>query len=68
MITWDDRDPPWINKTMKRLTQEKNDAYKCYINNNKNRNLVEESRFSQTKLNFSITTSKQKYHSRTPKN
>ena len=33
IITWDDRDPPWVNKTMKRLNQQNNDAYKCYIRN-----------------------------------
>ena len=35
VVTCDDGDPPWINKTIKRLIQQKNDAHKCYIKNNK---------------------------------
>ena len=30
VITCDDSDPQWINKTIKRLIQLNNNAYKCY--------------------------------------
>ena len=34
-ITFDDRDPPWINSQVKQLTDEKNAIYKNYLKNNK---------------------------------
>ena len=30
-ITCDDKDPPWFNKNIKQLIQEKNNTYKSYI-------------------------------------
>ena len=35
-IICDDRDPPWINNNIKQLIQEKNNAYRSYILNDKN--------------------------------
>ena len=35
-ITCDDRDPPWINKDIKELIHEKNQAYKSYHQNKTN--------------------------------
>ena len=35
-ITCDDRDPPWINKDIKELIHEKNQAYKAYRQNKNN--------------------------------
>ena len=29
-ITCDDRDPPWINSSIRRLIQDKNEAYKRF--------------------------------------
>ena len=29
-IVWDERDPPWINKEIKKLMNEKNLAFKSY--------------------------------------
>ena len=34
-VTFDDRDPPWINKNVKQLILEKNEMYKKYVNENK---------------------------------
>ena len=33
--TFDDRDPPWINKNVKQLILEKNEMYKKYVNESK---------------------------------
>ena len=30
-ITYDDKEPPWFNKNIKQLIQEKNNTYKNYI-------------------------------------
>ena len=35
VITCDDRDPPRINKTIKRLIHQKNDVYQCFIKSSK---------------------------------
>ena len=35
-VTFDDRDPAWINKNAKQLILEKNGMYKRYIKENKN--------------------------------
>ena len=29
-VTCDDRDPPWINSSIRRLIQDKNEAYKRF--------------------------------------
>ena len=34
-VTFDDRDPPWINKNVKQLILEKNEMYKKYVNESK---------------------------------
>ena len=34
-VTFDDRDPPWINKNAKQLILEKNGMYKRYVKENK---------------------------------
>ena len=44
------------------LNSIKNDACKCYIENNKNSHLFEDFRYSQIKLNLSIETRKQTYY------
>ena len=35
-ITYGDKDPPWFNKNIKQLIQEKNNTYKSYILDDKN--------------------------------
>ena len=34
-VTFDNRDPPWINKNVEQLIPEKNEMYKKYVNENK---------------------------------
>ena len=36
IITCDDRNPPWINCSIKRLIQDKNDAYNRFKRSNNN--------------------------------
>ena len=35
-IASDDKDPPWINSSIRRLVQDKNEAYKCFERRNSN--------------------------------
>ena len=35
-ITCHDRDPPWINSSIRRLIQDKNEAYKSFKRSNNN--------------------------------
>ena len=35
-ITCDNRDPPWINSSIRRLIQDKNEAYKRFKRRNNN--------------------------------
>ena len=37
-ITCDDRDLPWVTTSIKRIIQQKNEAYRLYLYNNKNYN------------------------------
>ena len=60
IITCDDRDPPWINKDIKELIHEKNQAYKSYRRNKKNIFSVHQFELLQSKLNFLIEKSKPK--------
>ena len=57
-ITCDDRDPPWINKNIKQLVPEKNQAYKSYLWSNKSLQFFNHFQFLQTKLNSLIGESK----------
>ena len=38
-ITCDNREPPWINNTIKQLIQEMNNTYRIYILGNKSPNI-----------------------------
>ena len=40
-ITCDDRDPPWINSSIRCLIQDKNEAYKCFKRSNNNNQYFE---------------------------
>ena len=46
-IICDDRDPPWINKEIKKLMLEKNLAFKSYCYSNKSMFLFEKFKASQ---------------------
>ena len=64
IITCDDIEPPWINKSIKQLILEKNQAYKSYLRNNKSLQFLIQVQVHQTKLNFLIEESKGKYLSK----
>ena len=61
-ITCDDRDPPWINSSIRRLIQDKNEAYKRFKRSNKNNQYFDQS--LQNLLGVSIKASKERYYSR----
>ena len=63
-IVCNDRDPPWINKNIKKLINDKNHAYKCYRQNENDSPTFENFEFLQSKLNYLIEESKHKYHAR----
>ena len=63
-IICDDRDPPWINKEIKKLMAEKNLAFKSYCCSNKSMFLLEKSKALQYQLNISIEKSKEKYYTK----
>ena len=62
-ITCDDRDPPWINKEIKKLMLEKNVAFKSYCYSNK-MFFFEKFKALQYQLNMSIEESKKKYYTK----
>ena len=66
-ITCDDRDPPWINSSTKRLTQDKNEAYKPFKRSSNNSQYFENFQFLQNLLGLSIKASKERYYSRLSK-
>ena len=51
-ITFDDRDPPWINKYVKQLILEKNEMYKKYFNKNKDREIFDKVKCSSKRTEF----------------
>ena len=60
-VICDDRDPPWINKEIKKLMLEKNLAFKSYCHSNESMFLFEKFKALQYQLNISIEESKEKY-------
>ena len=63
-VTFDDRDPPWINKNAKQLILEKNEMYEKYIKENKDSKLTDKVKCLQNELNSIIQSNKQKYYPR----
>ena len=61
-ITCDDKDPPWFNKNIKQLIQEKNNTYKSYILSDKNPQIFERVKSLQNQLKCSIEGSKKNYY------
>ena len=51
-ITFDDRDPPWINKNVKQLILEKNEMYKKYFNKSKDREIFDKVKCSSKRTEF----------------
>ena len=66
-ITCDDKDPPWINKNIKELIHDKNQAYKSYRQNKNNIFFVHQFELLQSKLNSLIEKSKPNYYTRLSK-
>ena len=66
-IICDDNDPPWFNKNIKQLIQEKNSTYKSYILSDKNPQIFEKMKSLQNQLKCSIEGSKKKYYLRISK-
>ena len=60
-ITFDDRDPPWINSQVKHLINEKNAMYKNDLKNNKSNQSFET---FQSQLSSLIASLKKKYYSK----
>ena len=58
IIICDDKDPPWFNKTIIFLVQEKKDTFKKYCKSNNNIHLLQHLRYLQDKLNSLISASK----------
>ena len=63
IITYGDRDPPWINSSIKGLIQDKNEANECFKRSNNNSQHFENFRSLQNLLRVSIEASKQRYYS-----
>ena len=63
-ITWDNPDPPWINKDIKQLILVKNHAYKFYIHSDKSLQFFYQFQFLQTKLSSLIGESKNQSYTR----
>ena len=59
-----DRDPPWINKDIKELIHDKNQAYKSYHQNKNNILFVHQFELLQLKFNSLIEKSKSNYYAR----
>ena len=66
-ITFDDRDPPWINSQVKHLINEKNAMYKNYLKNNKSNQSFETFQSFQSQLSSLIASWKNKYYSKVVK-
>ena len=64
ILTCDDRDPHWFIKKIKRISQEKNNAFKIYRNNSSNIVLTIRLSSLQVRLNNSIECAKEKFHNK----
>ena len=66
-ITCHDRDRPWINKDIKELIHDNNQAYKSYRQNKNKAFSVHQFELIQSKLNSLIEKSKSNYYTRLSK-
>ena len=66
-VLFDDRNPPWMNKQIKKLTHDKRNIFNCFRRNNNDNQLLERMKDLQTQLNFLIEKSKEKYSQKTSK-
>ena len=63
-VTFDDRDPPWINKKAKQLIPEKNEMHKKYVKVNNDTKMFDKVKCLQNEQNSVTESNKQKYYSR----
>ena len=61
---FDGRDPPWMEKEIKKLTHEKKNIFNCFRRSNNSKRLLDRLKDLQTQLNILIEKSKRKYYSR----
>ena len=61
---FDDRDPPWMKKEIKKLIHEKKSIFNCFRQNNNDKQLLDRLKDLQAQLNVLIEKSKGKYYSR----
>ena len=62
-VLFDDRDPLWMNKEIKKLIHENKYIFNCFLRNNNDKQLLDRLKDLQTQLNFLIEKSKGKYYS-----
>ena len=63
-VLFDDRDPPWMNKEIKKVIHEKKNIFSCFRRNNNDKQLLDRLKDLQALLNFLIEKSKGNYYSR----
>ena len=63
-IICDDRDPPWINKEIKKLMIEKNLSFKSYFCSNRKMFFLKKFKALHYQLHVSIEVSKEKYYTK----
>ena len=63
--TWnyhDDRDPTWNNNRVKKLINEKNDTFQCYLDSNKDPKLFNKVEYLQKELKSLMEAYKENYY------
>ena len=63
-VLFDDRDPPWMSKEIKKLIHEKKNIFNCFCRNNNDKQLLDRLKDLQAQLNFLLEKSKGKYYTR----
>ena len=64
VVLFDDTDPPWMNKEIKKLIHEKKHIFNCFRRNNNDKQLLGRLKDLQTQLNFFIEKPNGKFYSR----
>ena len=62
IVLFDDRDPPWMNKEIKKLIHEKKSIFNYFRQNNNDKQLLDRLKDLQAQLNFLVEKSKGKYY------
>ena len=61
-VSFDDRDPPWMNNQIKKLIHEKKNIFNCFRRNNNDKQLLDRLKDLSTQLNFLIQKNRVKYY------